>query len=226
MAFVSPLAVSSSGTKYTSLALTGLRQHRNLYQKPRNFTLPAFGAPTKMTLTTAFAFKTALLEKVMPLEFGRKIVDYPKDKAEVDRLVRELESANRSREPIKDPNLSGVWQMLYTTSTSILRISFPAFLRPVRITQIIDVPNLFARNEEEFKIGPFRFTNAVEARLEPVSRSRVTVKFVQFIVAGLFKFNVEKNDRFKGELDVTYLDDDLRISRGDRGNLFVLQKTE
>jgi hypothetical protein len=26
----------------------------------------------------------------------------------------------------------------------------------------------------------------------------------------------------RGELEITYLDDELRISRGDRGNLFVL----
>lgn len=227
MAFVSPLPISSNGIRFGSLAVTDLRRNRIVYQQSRTVTLPTFhSVPTKMTVTTGFSFKSALLEKCEPLEFGRTIVDIPNEKAEVDRLIREVESSNRSREPLKDSNLSGVWQMLYTTSTSILRVSLPSFLRPVRITQIIDVPNLYARNEEEYKIGPFSFTNAVEARLEPVSRTRVNVKFIQFIVAGFFKFNVENNDRFKGELDITYLDDDLRISRGQKGNIFVLQKSE
>jgi hypothetical protein len=29
-----------------------------------------------------------------------------------------------------------------------------------------------------------------------------------------------------GELDVTYLDDELRISRGDKGNLFILVQSD
>lgn len=226
MAFVSPLALTCCGSRYNSLVTTGLRTHRIFYQQTRKLTLPAYGEPIKMTVTVGSSFKSALVETVRPMEFGRTIVDIPREKAEVERLIREVESSNRSREPVMDPNLSGVWQMLYTSSTSILRISLPSFLRPVRITQVIDVPNLYARNEEEFKLGPFSITNAVEARLEPVSASKVNVKFTRFIIAGFLKFDVEKNDRFRGELDVTYLDDDLRISRGQKGNVFVLEKTK
>ncbi len=33
-------------------------------------------------------------------------------------------------------------------------------------------------------------------------------------------------DSARGKLDTTYLDEELRVSRGDRGNLFVLERYE
>lgn len=223
MAFVSSLSVPLTGFSRNTLAVTPLR-NSTFYRPLCTPTPPRYNSATKMIVTFSSAFKTALLEEVIPLEFGRKIVDVPRKKEEVQTLIRQLESSNPSPAPLKDSNLSGIWEMLYTTSTSILRISLPPFLRPVRITQVIDVPNLYARNEEEFKLGPFRITNAVEADLEPVNDKLVNVKFTRFILGGLLKFNVKGNDRFRGELEVTYLDKDLRVSRGQRGNTFVLQR--
>jgi hypothetical protein len=41
-----------------------------------------------------------------------------------------------------------------------------------------------------------------------------------FKIFGLIPVNAPPSAR--GELAVTYLDEDLRVSRGDKGNLFVL----
>ena len=47
------------------------------------------------------------------------------------------------------------------------------------------------------------------------------VQFKEFKLLGLVP--IKTPGSAQGELDVTYLDDDLRISRGNRGNLFVLK---
>jgi hypothetical protein len=57
------------------------------------------------------------------------------------------------------------------------------------------------------------------ASLTPESGVRVQVQFEK-IQIGPFRFSFNSSNY----LDVTYLDNDLRISRGGRGNVFVLIK--
>lgn len=57
----------------------------------------------------------------------------------------------------------------------------------------------------------------VQADLTPESASCVAVQFKKFKVLGLLPFNAPQSA--KGKLDTTYLDQDLRISRGDQGKL-------
>ncbi|KAL0026381.1 hypothetical protein WJX79_004981 [Trebouxia sp. C0005] len=92
----------------------------------------------------------------------------------------------------------------------------PAVLRPNGpIFQYIDAPNGKARNQESWP-----FFNSVAADLSPESNSRVGVQFTQFKIFGLLP--VTAPESAKGKLDTTFVDEELRISRGDKGNLFVL----
>lgn len=175
-------------------------------------------------MLTTPAFKQALIDRVSPLNFGRAVADEKVQQDEIEQLIRQVEATNKSISPGTDPNLSGTWDMIYTTSTSILGTGKPSFLQASRIVQEINAAQLTARNAETFQIGPFKFENAVEAKLTPVSSTRFDVNFIKFVVFGIFSVNVENNDRFTGWLDVTYLDEDMRISRGNKGNLFVLVK--
>ena len=112
--------------------------------------------------------------------------------------------------------LPGNWLMVYTTSDSIAGKSRPELLQ-VRTPpeQSIDVENGRARNSETI-LG---ITNAVDIALQPATRNRVDVRFEKFIL-GPISFPAPKE--LTGSLTTTYLDDELRISRGDRDNLFVL----
>ncbi|GBG68595.1 hypothetical protein CBR_g3139 [Chara braunii] len=92
----------------------------------------------------------------------------------------------------------------------------PKLLRPAGpIYQVIDATKLAAMN---FETWPF--FNKVTAELIPLSSSKVEVQFLFFKILNLI--SIRPPGRFKGELDTTYLDEDMRISRGDLNNLFVL----
>jgi len=52
----------------------------------------------------------------------------------------------------------------------------------------------------------------------------VGVQFKQFKLLGLVPINAPESAR--GKLDITYVDEDLRISRGDKGNLFILEMVD
>ena len=127
-----------------------------------------------------------------------------------------MEAANPTPKPLASGKLSGRWRLLYTTSPSILGLNRPSLLRPAGpIYQYLDTDALTAKNQE-----PAPFFNSVTAELTPQSASRVAVQFKQFKLLGLIPVIAPESAR--GQLDITFLDDDLRLSRGDKGNLFVL----
>ena len=56
--------------------------------------------------------------------------------------------------------------------------------------------------------------------MTPKSPSAADVQFVRFSIFGVF--GVDAPESARGALDTTYLDENLRVGRGDKGNLFVL----
>ena len=84
---------------------------------------------------------------------------------------------------------------------------------------IADAPSLKARNNESWP-----FFNSVTAKLEPMSKSKVFVRFVQFKIFNIIPITAPESAT--GTLDTTYVDRELRISRGDKGNLFILEMVD
>lgn len=156
-----------------------------------------------------------LLETLEPLQLGASATD--DDRKLVESLARGLERSNPTKKPLTSELLNGQWQLLYTTSESILGLRRPAFLRPRGpIYQTLDNVRLKARNDE----GPPLF-NAVRASLIPESDTKVMVQFTEFLLGGFIPVKAPPSAR--GELQITYLDEDLRVSRGNKGNLFILK---
>ncbi|KAL8536046.1 hypothetical protein ACS0TY_011617 [Phlomoides rotata] len=91
----------------------------------------------------------------------------------------------------------------------------PKFLRSRVNYQAINTDTLRAQNMESWP-----FFNQVTADLTPLNAKKVAVKFDVFKIGGLI--SVKAPGRAQGELEITYLDQDLRVSRGDKGNLFIL----
>ncbi len=192
--------------------------------------------------------KAELLAAITPLNRG--ITATASDRLAVDAATVRLEERNPTPEPLTDDRLEGDWRLLYTTSRELLNINRLPFASLGPIYQCLRLQENRIYNIAEV-LGPPLLSGlvTVAARLEPVSNRRVNVRFERGIfglkrllsyqspsqfmtvletvphlslVQGVdFSINA---DRQSGWLEVTYLDDDLRISRGNQGNLFILGK--
>ena len=179
---------------------------------------------------------------------GRGVTASQNDRAEIDAMCAQLERMNPTKE-VLGPYLSADWLLEYTTSDSILGTRRPFFLRANGpIYQTIRAEKLEARNQETWPwfsavvriktrssyarrmlvvrsltVAPaLAPTSDQEATLVPMSKNKVAVQFQMFYIGSLIPIKAPPTAR--GELEITYLDEDLRISRGDKGNLFVLSR--
>lgn len=193
--------------------------------------------------------KVELLDAVAGTNRG--INSSPGDRSTIQAAAATLEGRNPTSAPLEATDrLNGDWLLLYTTSRELLNIDRLPLASLGPIYQCIRLAENRIYNIAEVD-GPPLLSGlvAVAATLEPVSDRRVNVGFERGVV-GLrqalgyrspahfietmqttpkfsllqgIDFSINR-DRQSGWLEVTYLDDDLRIGRGNQGSLFVLQK--
>ncbi|CAA2933980.1 Hypothetical predicted protein [Olea europaea subsp. europaea] len=149
----------------------------------------------------AESIKLELLEEIAPLDRGAEAS--PEDQERVDQIARKLEAVNPTKEPLKSSFLNGKWELIYTTSQSILQTQRPKLLRSRTNFQAINADRLRAQNMESWP-----FFNQVTADLTPLNARKVAVKFDYFKIGGLIP--VKAPDRARGELEISYLDVELR----------------
>jgi hypothetical protein len=190
--------------------------------------------------------KAALLEAVAGTNRG--ILSSPANQQSILAAVAQLEDRNPTPNPLSaTEKLNGNWRLLYTTSQELLRIDQVPFLKLGQIYQCIQVNTSTLYNIAEVYGLPYlEGIVSVVARFEAVSERRVNVRFERSIIglqrllnyssATSFIEQIEAGKKFpavdfsitareqRGWLEITYLDDDLRIGRGNEGNVFVLTK--
>jgi hypothetical protein len=190
--------------------------------------------------------KSTLLEMIAGKNRG--ILTNDLQKQAILSAVAQLEDRNPTPYPLEAVDkLDGNWRLLYTTSEELLQIDRFPFLKLGQIYQYIRAEGTKIYNIAEVAGVPYlEGLVSVAARFEPVSDRRVKVNFergivglqrligyrsvidfIQEIESGkkftAIDFNITNREQ-KGWLDITYLDDDLRIGRGNEGNIFVLTK--
>eukprot|EP00469_Lotharella_globosa_P009464 CAMPEP_0167772166 /NCGR_PEP_ID=MMETSP0111_2-20121227/694_1 /TAXON_ID=91324 /ORGANISM="Lotharella globosa, Strain CCCM811" /LENGTH=283 /DNA_ID=CAMNT_0007661623 /DNA_START=44 /DNA_END=895 /DNA_ORIENTATION=+ len=158
--------------------------------------------------------KEELLSVIKPLDRGDGATE--EQQAQVELAARKVERLNPNPRTLDDSILSGKWELIYTTSAQILCSNRPALLKPRKLYQTLDIAALKGKNEQVSYLG---IPESVTAEFTPKNKTTVAVQFKQFGI-GPFKFKAP--EFFKGELRTTYVDEDMRISRGDKDNLFVL----
>ena len=170
------------------------------------------------------------------------------DNVKVLSAIQQLEDYNPTPRPLEAKDLlEGNWRLLYTTSREILGIDRFPLLNLGQIYQCIRTAEAKLYNIAEIVGLPFlEGLVSVCANFEPVSERRVNVKFERSIVGLQRFFSYESPDKFikdietgkkfppldfslanrerQGWLEITYLDEDMRIGRGNQGNVFVLAK--
>lgn len=171
--------------------------------------------------------------------------------AEADRILRaiaELEAINPTPEPTTATALlKGDWKLLFTTSLELLGIDRLPLLALGEIWQCLRLSDRRVVNLAEVQSLLGTGLVSVAAQFEVVSDRRLEVSF-QRLVLGLERFlgyrnvatwverlgqdqriwtgidfPVQPGNR-RGWIELTYLDQDLRINRGNEGSVFVLQR--
>lgn len=190
--------------------------------------------------------KAKLLEAIAGKNRGLLTTEL--DKQAILSVIAQLEDQNPNPRPLQVPDkLDGNWRLLYTTSQDLLRIDQLPLFKLGQIYQYIRAREAKIYNIAEVYGVPYlEGLVSVAARFEAVSDRRVQVKFersilglqrlidyqspshfIEAIEAGqkfaAIDFNITNRDQ-QGWLDITYLDDDLRIGRGNEGSVFVLTK--
>ncbi|MBW4669210.1 MAG: PAP/fibrillin family protein [Cyanomargarita calcarea GSE-NOS-MK-12-04C] len=191
--------------------------------------------------------KTAILEAIAGKNRG--LLATEADKQAILAAIANLEDLNPTPNPVEAAELlDGDWRLLYTTSKALLNLDgFPLF-KLGQIYQCIRVATNSVYNIAEIYGLPYlEGFVSVAAKFEPVSSCRVNVKFNRSIIGlqrlidynspGNFIQQIESGKKFtaidfpiksgeqQGWLDITYIDGDMRIGRGNEGSVFVLTKT-
>ena len=191
--------------------------------------------------------KAALMDAIALTNRG--IVATEEQKQAILIAIANLEDFNPTPRPVEASNLlDGNWRLLYTTSKALLNLDRLPLCKLGQIYQYIRVETTSVYNIAEIYGLPYlEGLVSVAAKFEPVSGRRVQVKFERSIIGlqRLIEYNspvtfiqqIEagrkfpgidvaiNSDKQQGWLDITYIDNDLRIGRGNEGSVFVLTKT-
>jgi len=190
--------------------------------------------------------KTQLLKAIAGRNRG--LLAQSSDRQIILDAIDHLEDENPTPQPIESNLLAGDWRLIYTTNSNLLFIDLPPLVRLGQIYQSVRPATGKLYNIAEVVSGLPGLSGliCVSAKFTAVSDKRVDVKFQRWII-GLqnlldYQSPEELIDKIESGnpitaldlpidernqdnwLDNTYLDEDLRIGRGHRGNLFVLTK--
>lgn len=191
--------------------------------------------------------KAALIDAIA--DTNRGLLATELQKQAILAAIANLEDFNPTPRPVEASNLlDGNWRLLYTTSKALLNLDRLPLCKLGQIYQFIRVETASIYNIAEIYGLPYlEGLVTVAAKFEPVSGRRVQVEFERSIIGlqRLIEYNspvtfiqqIEagrkfpgidfaiKSDKQQGWLDITYIDNDLRIGRGNEGSVFVLTKT-
>ncbi|CDF33540.1 unnamed protein product [Chondrus crispus] len=163
-----------------------------------------------------------------------------------ERLIQAVEAINPVTEPTANNAAAagGKWRLLYTNleilgrrrvKLAIATERKPGFVKLGDFFQVVDPATRVSKNVVEFRIltgGTGTFT--VCAEYEAISKTRVEVRTTG---AGLEPKALEEllgeNKTLltqifnpEGFLDITFVDESMRIGRDNKGHVFVLEKCE
>lgn len=170
--------------------------------------------------------------------------------AEIAQLTTELENCNPNPSPLLYATdlLNGAWQLQYSTAREIRALdSLPLGLKVGKVYQVIDVSSkqFFNLALVKHSLGLLSGCVKVTASFEPatddvssLTNKRINVYFDKRYLAiekilgintpALNPFKVFPANNPQGRiatLDITYLDETLRIGRGGDESLFILSKS-
>ncbi|XP_030955645.1 probable plastid-lipid-associated protein 12, chloroplastic isoform X2 [Quercus lobata] len=176
-----------------------------------------------------------LIEALIGIQ-GRGRSASPQQLSDVTRAVQVLEGLEGVPDPTNSSLIEGRWQLMFTTRTGT---ASPIQRTFVGVDFFSVLQEVYLRTNDPRVSNIVRFSDAIgELKVEAAAsikdgkrilfqfdRAAFSFKFLTFKVPYPVPFRL-LGDEAKGWLDTTYLSPsgDLRISRGNKGTTFVLQK--
>ncbi|KAL3527971.1 hypothetical protein ACH5RR_012627 [Cinchona calisaya] len=199
-----------------------------------------FGVEVEDVKKTIQQIKESLYDALQGINRG--IFGVPSEKkAEIARLLELLESQNPSPEPTMNiEKMAGTWKLVYSTITILgsrrTKLGLRDFINLGDFFQNIDVVEGKAVNVIEFSargLNLFKGQLRIEATFKIASKSTVDIRYQNSTITPEQLMNLfEKNYDLllsifnpEGWLNITYVDDNFRIGRDDKGNIFVLERS-
>jgi len=151
---------------------------------------------------------------------------YGTSKTQIKNIAEELEIDSNFTLINDIEKLKGVWELRWSSSNA----PFLKYSPFVDNLQILDPANLNGLNLLKPKGLKSIVGTGIVARLKALNEKKIGVSFTHAGIIGPFigtrKINalskIKKEQ--KGWLEITFLNNDLRICRGDKGTLFILRK--
>ncbi|MBW4507154.1 MAG: PAP/fibrillin family protein [Scytonematopsis contorta HA4267-MV1] len=173
-------------------------------------------------------------------------------KEQIETLAERIETLNPTNEPTNQMELvQGHWQLLYSTfglerEATLERLSFGK-LPNVSVTVTNIFQDIYTDGQQYTNIVEFALDSGIKGQVVVVGcytvegSQRLNIDFLETYVENtstnltesvLFmktlgmdgKSNLKSTLSFNGWSDITYLDEDLRLMRGNNQNLYVLKK--
>ncbi|KAF5727692.1 plastid-lipid-associated protein 7 chloroplastic-like [Tripterygium wilfordii] len=162
-------------------------------------------------------------------------------KSEIEGLVALLESQNPTSEPTSNLNkVGGSWRLVYSTITILgskrTKLGLRDFVVLGDFYQTIDADKGKAVNEIKFSVrglnllnGQLTIESSFNIASKSVKASLLSDYYSHLQLMNLFRRNHElllKIFNPEGWLEISYVDDTMKIGRDDKGNIFILERTE
>ncbi|PIN11569.1 hypothetical protein CDL12_15827 [Handroanthus impetiginosus] len=172
---------------------------------------------------------------------NRGIFGVPSEKkTEIEKLVELLESQNPTPEPtLCLEKVAGAWKLIYSTITILgskrTKLGLRDFITLGDFFQSINVAEGKAVNVVKFSAKGLNLLSGqltIDASFKIASKSRVDISYSESKITPDQLMNVFRKNydlllgifNPEGWLEITYIDDSLRIGRDDKGNIFVLER--
>jgi hypothetical protein len=146
-----------------------------------------------LKLLKSSLYKNTLKKEILVLSkmLNRGLINDSENENKIQSLFKQLEELNLNNNTLSNPNLSGVWNLEYTSSKTLLGQG-KLGRTSSNILQKINIKQLKAENSEIISyFGLPSFKSSVTANLYPVTKSKVDVLFDRFSI-GPIKFNAPK----------------------------------
>ncbi|KAL8045204.1 hypothetical protein ABFX02_08G097800 [Erythranthe guttata] len=161
-------------------------------------------------------------------------------KSEIESFVHLLESLNPTPHPtLSLHKIDGNWRLIYTTITILgskrTKLGLRDFITLGHLFQSINSAQGKAVNTAKFSARGLSLLSGhltIEASFKVASNSRVDITYNKSAITPDQLMNVFRKNydlllgifNPEGWLEITYVDDSLRIGRDDKGNIFILER--